>query len=95
MIGIISLPSGVFKPYSGVKTSILFLDKKIAKSTDSIFYAKILNDGYSLNDNRTPISENDLPIVLRELNQKNIPSDTIFKLLKNEILTNHIFHSQI
>ena len=63
LIGIISLPAGVFQPYSGVKTSILILDKNKCKTFSDIFYIEVKNDGYSLNTNRNPISKNDLPHV--------------------------------
>jgi type I restriction enzyme M protein len=58
---VVSLPNGVFNPYAGVKTSILFLDKKLAKKTDQILFIRIENDGFSLGANRTPIEKNDLP----------------------------------
>jgi type I restriction enzyme M protein len=45
---VVSLPSGVFQPYSGVKTSILLFDKSLAKKSDKILFAKINNDGYDL-----------------------------------------------
>lgn len=61
LIGVISLPAGVFNPYSGVKTSILILDKKLSKERDSIFFANVKNDGFSLGAQRTSIKENDLP----------------------------------
>ncbi|WP_415299648.1 N-6 DNA methylase [Candidatus Pelagibacter sp. Uisw_134_02] len=61
LMGIISLPAGVFQPYSGVKTSILILDKNKSKTFNDIFYIEVKNDGYSLNTNRNPISKNDLP----------------------------------
>ena len=64
MSGVISLPAGVFQPYSGVKTSILILDK--SKKSEFVFFADIKKDGYSLSTNRTPINENDLPVFLRE-----------------------------
>jgi type I restriction enzyme M protein len=48
LYAVVSLPSGVFQPYSGVKTSILLFDKKIAKKTDKILFVKIENDGYDL-----------------------------------------------
>ena len=64
LVGVISLPAGVFQPYSGVKTSILILDKKLARVSDKIFFPKIKNDGFSLNSQRTPISNNDLPATL-------------------------------
>jgi len=61
LIGVISLPAGVFNPYSGVKTSILWLDRKFAKKTNKILFAKIENDGFGLGAQRNPINKNDLP----------------------------------
>jgi type I restriction enzyme M protein len=62
LVAVASLPAGVFKPYSGVKTSILFLDKKLARVTDKILFLKITADGFDLGDKRTPAPEqNDLP----------------------------------
>ena len=57
----VSLPAGVFKPYSGVKTSILLLDKKLARRTGKILFLKIAADGFDLGDKRSPIEANDLP----------------------------------
>lgn len=78
LVGIISLPAGVFQPYTDKKTSILIIDK--SKKIDSFFYSVVHNDGYSLTTNRTEISENDLPNVLSAIKQmdnsdhfKNIP----------------------
>lgn len=64
LVGVISLPAGVFQPYSGVKTSILWLDKVLAKKTDKILFVKIENDGFDLGAQRRVIKENDLPVVL-------------------------------
>jgi type I restriction enzyme M protein len=61
LVAVVSLPAGVFKPYSGVKTSILFLDKKLARKIDKILFLKINADGFDLGDQRRPIPENDLP----------------------------------
>lgn len=58
---VVSLPPGVFNPYSGVKTSILFMDKALAKRTDEILFVKIENDGFDLGAQRRPIEKNDLP----------------------------------
>ncbi|MDH5533331.1 MAG: N-6 DNA methylase [Candidatus Pacebacteria bacterium] len=57
---VVSLPAGVFNPYSGVKTSILFLDKKISKKTDKVLLIKINNDGFDLGAQRRLIKKNDL-----------------------------------
>ncbi|SFL01406.1 type I restriction enzyme M protein [Nitrosomonas aestuarii] len=55
LVAVISLPAGVFNPYSGVKTSILIMGKHLAKKTDAILFAKIENDGYHLGAQRPPI----------------------------------------
>ncbi|HRR27893.1 MAG TPA: restriction endonuclease subunit S, partial [Victivallales bacterium] len=67
LIAVVSLPAGVFNPYSGVKTSILIMDKQLAKKTDSILFVKIENDGYDLGAQRRPIEKNDLPDALKLL----------------------------
>ena len=67
LIGVISLPAGVFQPYSGVKTSILILNKKLSKERDSIFFAEVKNDGFSLGAQRTAIKENDLSSIIKSL----------------------------
>ena len=61
LVAVISLPSGVFQPYSGVKTSILILDKVLAKKTDRIAFFKVENDGFDSGAQRRPIDQNDLP----------------------------------
>ena len=61
LVAVVSLPAGVFKPYSGVKTSILLLDKKLARQTKEILFLKITADGFDLGDKRNPITANDLP----------------------------------
>ena len=48
LYAVISLPAGIFNPYSGVKTSILLMDRQLAKKTDSILFVKIENDGFTL-----------------------------------------------
>lgn len=61
LVAVVSLPAGVFNPYSGVKTSILFLDKKLARKIDKILFLKINADGFDLGAQRRPVLENDLP----------------------------------
>ncbi|MFH0882856.1 MAG: restriction endonuclease subunit S, partial [bacterium] len=61
LVAVISLPSGVFNPYAGVKTSILILDKSLAKKTNTIAFFKINNDGFGLGAQRREIDKNDLP----------------------------------
>lgn len=67
LIAVVSLPAGVFQPYSGVKTSILIMDKQLAKKTDSILFVKVENDGFDLGAQRRPIDKNDLPDALKLL----------------------------
>lgn len=64
LIAVISLPPGCFNPYSGVKTSILILDKKLAKKSRHILFLKIENDGFDLGAQRREIDKNDLPEAL-------------------------------
>jgi type I restriction enzyme M protein len=66
LIGVISLPSGVFQPYSGVKTSILILDKRIAKTRPTVLFSEVRAIGVSLGIKRTVTERNDLPHVLKD-----------------------------
>src|SRR3989344_5573234 len=54
LLAVVSLPAGVFNPYAGVKTSILFFDNSLAKKTDKILFVRILNDGFDLGAQRRP-----------------------------------------
>jgi type I restriction enzyme M protein len=69
LVGVISLPSGIFQPYSGVKTSILILDKELSPRTDKIFFGKVDNDGFDLGAQRREIEKNDLPIIEKEITE--------------------------
>jgi len=64
LYAVISLPSGVFQPYSGVKTSVLLINPQIAKMHDSILFLEVENDGFDLGATRAPISKTDLPQAL-------------------------------
>jgi type I restriction enzyme M protein len=67
--GIISLPSGVFKPYAGVKTSILVFER--GGRTEKVWFYEITGDGYSLDDKRTPQPDkNDIPDLLEKWDEK-------------------------
>ncbi len=61
LVAVVSLPAGVFNPYSGVKTSILILDRSLAKKANTIAFFKIANDGFGLGAQRREIDKNDLP----------------------------------
>ena len=62
---VISMPSGVFKPYAGVSTAILIFTKTEAGGTDRVWFYDMQNDGLSLDDKRSPIEENDIPDIIR------------------------------
>lgn len=66
LIGVISLPSGVFMPYTGVKTSILVLDRTAAKRNPNIMFSEVKHIGISLGVKRTPTEHNDLPAILSD-----------------------------
>ena len=61
LVAVVSLPAGVFQPYSGVKTSILILDKLLSKRTNEILFLKVNNDGTDLGARRKAVSNSDLP----------------------------------
>jgi type I restriction enzyme M protein len=67
LVAVISLPAGCFNPYSGVKTSILILDKSLARQAPTIAFFKVENDGFGLGAQRRAIEKNDLPQVQAEL----------------------------
>lgn len=91
LVGVISLPAGVFQPYSGVKTSILILDQRLARDSEFVFFAKVENDGFSLGAQRTPIEGNELPTIISKFNllySSKSPTH-LSKVKKSEILSSH------
>lgn len=58
--GVISMPSGVFKPYAGVSTAILFFTRTDSGGTDDVWFYDMQADGYSLDDKRTPLNSNEM-----------------------------------
>ena len=89
LAGVISLPAGVFNPYSGVKTSILILDKKHSKTTDSVFFYEVKNDGFDLGANRSSISDNDLPNCIEEFKKFTLNQSDTSLIGKETILSNN------
>jgi type I restriction enzyme M protein len=61
---VISMPSGVFKPYAGVSTAILIFTKTGAGGTDNVWFYNMQADGFSLDDRRDPIEDNDIPDII-------------------------------
>ncbi len=62
---VISMPSGVFKPYAGVSTAILIFTKTNAGGTDKVWFYDMKADGFSLDDKRAVVAENDIPDILK------------------------------
>ena len=92
--GVISMPSGVFKPYAGVSTAILIFTKTNAGGTDNVWFYDMKTDGFSLDDKRSPIKDNDIPdVVTRFLNRENendrLRTDVSFTVPKKEIADNN------
>ena len=90
---IISMPSGVFKPYAGVSTGIMIFTKTGVGGTDKVWFYDMEADGYSLDDKRTPIKENDIPDIIarynnlaKEENRKR--TERSFFVSKEEIVRN-------
>jgi len=69
LVAVVSLPAGVFQPYSGVKTSILILDKRLAKQTKKVLFVKVSNDGFALGAQRRSIDQDDLPQAAQALSE--------------------------
>ena len=61
---VISMPSGVFKPYAGVSTAVLVFTKTNCGGTDRVWFYDMKADGFSLDDKRSPINDNDIPDVV-------------------------------
>ena len=68
---IISMPSGVFKPYAGVSTAIMIFTKTTQGGTDKVWFYDMTADGFSLDDQRQPVKENDIPDIIKRFNNRN------------------------
>jgi type I restriction enzyme M protein len=92
LYAVVSLPGGVFQPYSGVKTSILFFDNELAKSKTEIAFVKISADGFDLGATKRVVSQNDLPTALDLLQSwssgKSVDNSIIAHVSKAEISMN-------
>ena len=90
---VISMPSGVFQPYAGVKTSIIIFTKTNHGGTDKVWFYDMTNDGYSLDVKRNPIEGSDIPDIinrfhnLSEENQRT-RKDQSFFVTREEIILN-------
>lgn len=90
---VISMPSGVFKPYAGVSTAILIFTKTEHGGTDNVWFYNMEADGLSLDDKRTPVKENDIPDIIERFRnldkeQERKRTDKSFMVPKSEIVEN-------
>lgn len=67
---VISMPSGVFKPYAGVSTAIVIFTKTNNGGTDNVWFYDMQADGYSLDDKRSEIKDNDIPDIIQRFSQR-------------------------
>lgn len=67
---VISMPSGVFKPYAGVSTAVLVFTKTGHGGTDNVWFYDMQADGLSLDDKRTPVKENDIPDIINRFKNR-------------------------
>jgi len=68
LYALVSVPAGIFLPYSDVKTTILFIDRDVAKKTKQILFVQVKNEGFDLGSTRRSITENDLPFAVKTIN---------------------------
>lgn len=92
---IISMPSGVFKPYAGVSTAIMIFTKTGDGGTDKVWFYDMTADGFSLDDQRQPVKENDIPDIIKRFNNRNSKeeqerkrTEKSFFVSKEEIIEN-------
>lgn len=93
LVAVVSMPSGVFKPYAGVSTAILIFTKTNAGGTDKVWFYDMKADGYSLDDKRSPIAANDIPDIIARFNnldgeQGRERTEQSFFVTKEEIIDN-------
>ena len=91
---VISMPSGVFKPYAGVSTAILIFTKTEHGGTDDVWFYDMEADGFSLDDKRSPVVDNDIPDIIerfknldKEVDRKR--TEKSFMVPKQEIVDNN------
>lgn len=75
LIAVISMPSGVFKPYAGVSTAVLIFIKTDSGGTDNVWFYDMKADGYSLDDKRSPVNENDIPDIVQRFQNLDAEKD--------------------
>ena len=90
---VVSMPSGVFKPYAGVSTAVLVFTRTGHGGTDKVWFYDMRADGFSLDDKRSPVADNDIPDIVarfhnREAEQERARTEQSFLVPKQEIVDN-------
>lgn len=90
---VISMPSGVFKPYAGVSTAILIFTKTNSGGTNKVWFYDMKADGFSLDDKRSPLDQNDIPDIIKRFHnfdgeEKRERTEQSFFVPKDEIISN-------
>lgn len=90
---VVSMPSGVFKPYAGVSTAVLFFTKTGTGGTDDVWFYDMQADGLSLDDKRSPVNENDIPDIVNRFHncegeKERLRTDKSFMVPLSEIQEN-------
>ena len=89
LVAVIDFPSGIFLPYSGVKTNVLILDKNLNKKLNSIYFFKVEKDGFDLTNTRlSNKEENDIPKVISEFRNNFENLNDKYKIEKEKIISN-------
>ena len=93
MEAVISMPSGVFKPYAGVSTAVIIFTKTEHGGTENVWFYDMKADGFSLDDKRTPIEQNDIPDIVKRFGNlaaeaTREPTEQSFLVPKSHIAAN-------
>jgi type I restriction enzyme M protein len=92
LFAVVSLPGGVFQPYSGVKTSILLLNNELAKQKSEIAFIKISADGFDLGASKRVVSQNDLPMAVELLNNWSkglLVDNSLFSVVEKDVIASN------
>lgn len=90
LYAVVSLPAGVFNPYSGVKTSILLMNREIAKKRDDILFIKIDNDGYNLGAQRASVKGSQLEEAIHIAQKFEVQEEFEESLIANTVLKTRV-----
>ena len=93
LFAVVSLPGGVFQPYSGVKTSILLIDNELAKRKSEIAFVKISADGFDLGATKRAVQVNDIPValeIIRNFANGEVAESPLLTLVNKEVIASKV-----